>query len=292
MEKNQKIKLYQSRDFAGNFDTALTFIKQNYFIILKPILWFVPIMLLVAFFMPNENDIMEGMSDADIYENPFSMYNGMFTLGFFVAYFLMIVASFLVMLYVTCYMHLYAQSVDGKVDSSKVWSKVFDSVLPLFVSSILYGIVVTVGTVLCIIPGIIAAVYLYFYTYAYIVEGKSIVDCLSRSYELVKNNWWVTLGFMIVFGIITSIVSAVFSFPVILGMVGNILNIDIFSSDIYYYISTFISYAGSLLVYPVLYIAMGVMFFSHRNKLEGIDMETEIDTIGSIGKDFPDNTNY
>lgn len=292
MSLNRKIKLYQNRDFAGNFDTSFAFIRQNYLPILKGIIWFVPIMLLVAYFMPNENDMMEAMSDVDVYENPFSMYSGMFTIGFFVAYFFLFLSSFLTMVYVACYMHLYVLSADGKVNSSKVWSKVFDSVLPIFVSSILYSILVIIGTVLCIIPGIIAAVYLYFYMYASIVEDKGIVDCLSRSYELVKNNWWVTLGFAIVFAIMTTIIGAVFSFPALLAMMGQVLNIEFFTSEIYVYIAEFISYAGSFLVYPLTYIAMGVMYFSHRNKLDGIDMVDEINAIGNIGNDSPYNKNY
>lgn len=296
MEKKQeKIQLYRSRDFAGNFDTAFAFIKQNYLQILKAVLWFVPLMLLVSFFMPNNNDIMESMENADVYENPFAMYEGVFTLGFFVSYFLIMVAMYLVMLYTACYMYVYSKSIDGRVNSSEVWSKVFDSLLPIFVSSIIYGILVSIGTLLCFIPGIIVAVYLYFYMFVYIVEGRGIIDSLSRSYELVQNNWWVTFGYMIVFWLISYIVSIVFSLPSLIAMIGGFLHIDFLTSDIFYYISNFISYAGSMLVYPVMYIAMGVMYFSHRNKLEGIDMETEIDNIGGIGnnpENTDSNTNY
>ncbi|MDU1889484.1 MAG: EI24 domain-containing protein [Dysgonomonas sp.] len=283
MEQPQKIKLFASRDFGGNFDTSFAFIKQNYGAIIKPLLILIPIMLISAFFTPNTMD----MSDIESYANPFDIYRDMLTPGFFIAYFFLAVVMLLMSTYIISYLGAYVKSPNGIVDSKEVWPKAIRAILPVFLASIIYGVIVGIGTVLCIIPGIIAYVYLGFYAYVYIIEERSIIDSFQRSYELVKNNWWTTFGFGIVITLIISIVSAIFAIPTYMVMLGHALDIDFFTSDLFFYIASFIANMGSLLLYPILYVAMGVMYFSHRNKLEGVDMETEID---NIGNNEPKNT--
>jgi uncharacterized membrane protein len=57
------------------------------------------------------------------------------------------------------------------------------------VGSILYGIIVAVGLILCIIPGIIAAILLAFYGFFILDQGMSGTEALSASYNLVKDNF-------------------------------------------------------------------------------------------------------
>lgn len=270
----KKIKLYETRDFSSNFDTTLNFIKQNYGAILKPILIVIPVILLAVYLQPDTSDIQVD------YQNPWATYAQLFTFKFFLAYFLIWLSLFIVMLYTTCYMAEYAKSADGKVDAAKVWPKVFASILPVLAASILYSILMTVGFILCLIPGIMIAVYLYFYMYVYIVEDRGVVDSLQRSYELVKGNWWVTFGYLIVFGIISFILSLIFMIPSIFVGLGSLMQIDFFTSDVFAYIASFIENIGQVLVYPIVYIAGGIMYFSYRNQLEGLDMESDIDNIG------------
>lgn len=271
----KKIKLYETRDFSGNFDTTLNFIKQNYGAILKPLLIVIPVILLAVYIQPDISDIQVD------YSNPWATYGELFTFKFFLSVFLVWLSLFIVMLYTTCYMAEYAKSADGKVNTANVWPKVFASILPVFAASIIYFILVIIGSILCLIPGIIVFIYLYFYMYVYIVEDRGVVDSLQRSYELVKGNWWVTLGYLFVFGIISILLSLIFSIPTLFVTIGSLMQIDFFTSDIFVYITSFIKSIGEVLVYPIVYIAGGVMYFSYRNQLEGLDMESDIDNIGS-----------
>lgn len=271
----EKIKLYETRDFSSNFDTTLNFIKQNYGAILKPLLIVIPLILVAVLLMPDQSDIEYDFRD------PWSVYGQIFTFKYFIANLFIWLSLFVVMLYTTCYMAVYAKSPDGTVKSSEVWPKVFSSILPVFAASIIYTILMCIGFVFCLIPGIIIFVYLYFYMYAYIVEDTGVVESLQRSYELVKGNWWVTLGYLIVFGIISFILSLIFAIPTLLITLGAYMQIDFLTSEVFVYITSLIAHLGDVLVYPVTYIAGGVMYFSYRNQLEGIDMESDIDNIGN-----------
>jgi hypothetical protein len=270
-----KIKLYESRDFSANFDTTLNFIKQNYGAILKPLLIVIPVILLAVFFQPNSSDIEYDFSD------PLAIYAGIFSFKFFLSNFLFWIATFIIMIYTTCYMAEYTKSPDGKVDSSKVWPKVLGSILPVFAAYVLYSILSVIGLMCCIIPGIIVAIYLYFYMYVYIVEGRGVVASLQRSYELVRGNWWSTFGYLLVFGIMSIIVSLIFSIPTLLVTLGAYIQIDFFTGDVFVYVTSLIARTGDVLIAPIMCIAGGVMYFSYRNRLEGIDIESDIDNIGS-----------
>ncbi|MDR2954615.1 MAG: hypothetical protein LBV43_06000 [Prevotella sp.] len=276
MEEFQKIRLFGSRDFAGNFDMTLSFVKQNYVPIIKALAIVIPVLLIIAFVAPT-NSLM---GDFSSYTDPLDIYGEIFTVGYFVSIFLNWLVMYVISLYVVAYMALYAKSPDGKVKSSEVWSKMADVFLPVFGASILFGIMFMIGLMLCIIPGIILYVYLGFYMYVYINEEKGIIDSFYRSFELVTRNWWVTFGYGLIFLVLIYIGQMIFSIPSFITGIGIGLRIDFLTSQVFLYIATFISEIGSFLLIPIMYMAMGVMYYSHRNKIERIDLESDIDSIG------------
>lgn len=283
MEENKKIKLFGSRNFSGNFDMTMSFVKQNYIKILKPLCYMIPLLLISSYFMPNIFEIyydLGALSSGKTTDPDFFRPDAMFFIGAFLSYILLMVASFAIVLYTIVYMAMYVKSENGEVDSSAVWKKVLKVVLPVFGASILFGIAFMVGYMLCLIPGIIVAVYLGFYMYVYINEDLGIIDSFQRSVQLVKNNFWVTLGFYVVFALLISIVSGIFSIPLYIGLFGSMLQVEFLASDFFNCIAMFFAFIGSMFLSPILIMAMGVMYYSHRNKLEGYDMEYNIDEIG------------
>ncbi|MBL7154965.1 MAG: hypothetical protein ISS88_00455 [Candidatus Portnoybacteria bacterium] len=70
----------------------------------------------------------------------------------------------------------------------KGWSKY----LSFLLVALLTGLVVGLGFLLLIIPGVIFAIWFVFSTYTVICEDKKGFKALSRSKELVKGCWWPT----------------------------------------------------------------------------------------------------
>lgn len=66
------------------------------------------------------------------------------------------------------------------------WSKYW----PFFLVSLLTGLIIGLGFLFLIVPGIIFAVWFAFPTYVVICEDKRGFKALSRSRELVKGHWW------------------------------------------------------------------------------------------------------
>ncbi|MDR3058450.1 MAG: hypothetical protein LBU84_09965 [Prevotella sp.] len=294
MEQPKKIRLYQSRDFSGNFDTSISFIKQNYGVILKGLLIFIPFLLVAIYFFLDilRMSTMGGMNEMAAFDDPQEVFFYIFSWKFFVGLIILSVVAYLMYLYPMCYMALYAESQDGVVKNEEVWAKVKQSALPLFGYGIIYFILVFIGSMLCFIPGIIAAVYLCLYSYIYLVEKRrGIVETFQRSFDLINHNWWVTLGIMLVFSFIIGAVSFIFTLPVYGTMVGAIFQIDFLTSDIFLYITYSINYVARFLLNPIMCIVLGVIYFSYRNKLEGISTYDEIDMIGTTNNS-DQNTQY
>ncbi len=74
--------------------------------------------------------------------------------------------------------------------------------LPLIGTSVLGGLAVFVGTLLCIIPGIIVTLWFAFTTPIVVIEGVGGIDALKRSKTLTEGN----LGSMFVCGAVVAVI--------------------------------------------------------------------------------------
>jgi hypothetical protein len=75
--------------------------------------------------------------------------------------------------------------------------------------AILVGLVVGIGFVLFIIPGIIFLGFLAVATPAFVVERLGVTAAMSRSWNLVRGHWWHTLFVIAVAAIIAGVVGQV-----------------------------------------------------------------------------------
>jgi hypothetical protein len=93
------------------------------------------------------------------------------------------------------------------VEASYRWGlRRFGSVLLL---AILVGIVVVLGFILLIIPGIIFLVFLSVSEPALIVENRRGTEAMSRSWNLVRGHFWHALVVILVAAIITGVVQGI-----------------------------------------------------------------------------------
>jgi len=85
-------------------------------------------------------------------------------------------------------------------------------ILPLIGTNLLTGLIVLVGFILFIIPGIILAVRYVFTQYIVIEENLSGLAALKRSQELVKGKFWKVLGYSIFPTVVIFLISFITSF--------------------------------------------------------------------------------
>lgn len=243
----EKLELVKERSFGENISMSFDFIKAN-FANTKNLIIYLVIIAAVS-----------------------GLVSLVPTLGTALSTIVSAIASLLVITYVASYMKSYVSTTDGKINEEevKVGSKKY--LLPIFLGSLLLGIGIMIGLVLLVVPGIFIAVSCSFYAFCIINDDLSIMDGLKRSYALVKNNWWVTFGYLIVVGLVLGVISFVFS------LIGGIF---MFIGSFGIAIGTFITYSVSFIVSIISSFAMGVYYYNLVDKSEGVHDASQIDSIG------------
>ena len=127
---------------------------------------------------------------------------------FLVALLISVVAS---TLYAGMVVELVRDVQDGRRDHSvgELFGAVTGVVLTLIVAGFLVGLMVAIGLVLLIVPGLIALTIFAVVAPSIVLERKGVVDSLSRSRELVKGNGMQVFGVIVVIFLLTFVVSAI-----------------------------------------------------------------------------------
>jgi hypothetical protein len=98
-------------------------------------------------------------------------------------------------------------TIGDPVDVEASYRYGFSRLWSVILVSLLVGLIVAVGFVLLIIPGIIFLVLLSVSIPALIVEGRRGTEAMSRSWNLVKGHFWHALGVIVVAGLIVGAIS-------------------------------------------------------------------------------------
>lgn len=71
------------------------------------------------------------------------------------------------------------------------------NVLHLFLGSVVFGILVTIGLLLFVIPGLLFIVFLFFFPAAIALDNQSFFEAFSTSASLVRDNFLSTVGLIL-----------------------------------------------------------------------------------------------
>jgi hypothetical protein len=122
--------------------------------------------------------------------------------------------------------------------------------LSLLAAGILLGIIIVVGLIALVIPGIILALMFSLTISAIMIENVGTIDGMSRSRALVSHRWLKTFAVLLIVGIILAIVSF------IAGLIASPLG------DYSWILSNIIS----AFIAPILPVALAVHYYSMRAK--------------------------
>jgi hypothetical protein len=100
-------------------------------------------------------------------------------------------------------------TIGDPVDVEASYRYGFRRLWSVILVSLLVGLIVAVGFVLLVIPGIIFLVFLSVSIPVLIVEGRRGTEAMGRSWNLVKGNFWHALGVIVVSALIVGILSGI-----------------------------------------------------------------------------------
>jgi hypothetical protein len=81
------------------------------------------------------------------------------------------------------------------------------AILPVVIASVLFGLLVGVGFIFVIIPGVLVWLAFWLYVPAIVVEKRGIIESLKRSGFLTKRRRWAAFGLWLVVVIASMVVS-------------------------------------------------------------------------------------
>jgi hypothetical protein len=212
---NNIVQIFRRRDFGELISTPITFFIQEFKLIMKVLLIFViPFialeLILIFFFDIGTNQ--SAISDV------FSTQNTNQNLGSTLI--IRLVGVFQnVMLYtvIAVYIKQYNLKGKGNFTISDIWQEIKKLFWPVFGGQFVAGLIIIVGTVFLILPGIYLAVVLSLVFAILVFEEDSIGSALSRSFDIMKGKWWTAFGAYIVMGLIVFL--TVFIFATVIGFV-------------------------------------------------------------------------
>lgn len=135
-----------------------------------------------------------------------------------------------------------------------VWASLrftISKLLSIWVLEIIVGVIVILGLIALVVPGIILAIMFSLVLPVLLIENPGVIESLGRSRELVGGRWLKTFAFLLVLGIIVSIAS----------LIGNGIG-SLFGSG-----STFVSDLVSALYTPILPIGLTVYYHSNAARI-------------------------
>ncbi len=284
----QKVELRKIRDFSDNLNDTFLFIRQNF----KPL---VASFLGIAGVFMLATAIFSGMYQSDmgsLFEqiikgktvdqpNPMDMINGQYFLVIFLSW-LNIVAM---QVAIISYMKVYEKKGGQTPAMDEVWNVFKSYFLLILVYSIVTAIVMAIGLVLCILPGIYLLVVLLPFPIIVIMEDQSFGVAFSRCFALIKDNFWISLGIYLLVYIIYSFSSGIIS-TIIGGAAGVIYYFTTKNITQTVGIATSILSILSFVFYIVYYVAVVLHYFNLSERYDGTGMMRKLENIGDTPTSF------
>lgn len=180
---------------------------------------------------------------------------------------------------------------NGEVNEVQVKTEVKDTFWSFIGLSILKGIAIGIGLMLCIIPGIYLIVPMSVVFCIMIFEKKSVMDAFSDSFNFVKGEWWITFLVLFVVGLIISVIGGVLSLPT---TIYTYIKMGVFSGEIdpgenplsyfqdpIYIVLNLISYAFKFFLNFVTIIVTIFIYFNINEKKNFTGTYEKIDALGN-----------
>lgn len=166
------------------------------------------------------------------------------------------------------------QAVLGRpVSFGEAWSRLRSRLLPLLGLTFLYGVLVFLGSLLLIVPGIWLWVLYGLAVPVLVLEPASIRAALRRSRELVRGLWWRIFGIVLLSSLIAGIVALIIGLP--FSLAGNVMNASAggLPTTTSLLLSSIGATIGGTITYPFVASVRVLLYFDQRMRREGLDIE-------------------
>jgi hypothetical protein len=283
------IELRKVRDFGDVINDTFAFIGQNWkpllkayavicgFFIVASLVFSILNQLKMTSSMGTNNPFTMGRSMRyGTYSSPFSMFGW----EYFVAIFFTLVTYTSIYLTTMCFIALYREKGNIAPTPEEVWGYFKFYFFKALGTSILLGLMLGVGFVLCLIPGFYLLPALSLVIPVIVFENTTMGYAFGRGFKLIKDNYWFTLGVIIITAIIVYIAMAVIVLPLgILNASSVLLGAHKINST--YLIITAVASHICYVFYMVPAISISLCYFSLTEQVDSTGLMDRINNLGN-----------
>ncbi|MDT0295683.1 hypothetical protein ACFQ3R_06810 [Mesonia ostreae] len=291
------IQFKKEREIGEILSDTFKFIRENVKPLFKVLLSTVAIPFIILIFAityytystsQQSFDLISIMNGSDDFSNGLADFYSSIFLGSLI----LLVASAIFYAFLVSAIHYAVKSYiknEGVIVIEKVSIAVKENWLNYLGMSFLIGILSFVGFMLCFLPGIYIGVVLTFMYSIYAFDNLSIGESFSYSFQLIKNNWWMSFLAMLITYILVYILSLIFQLPAIIYMFVKGFTMSQEGSlsdpssmfDWGYVILTTISSIGQYLFYIIFVVACIFIYFNLNEKKNQSGTYEEIESLGN-----------
>jgi hypothetical protein len=153
--------------------------------------------------------------------------------------------------------------LDREISISESYLRVADNLFPLLGAVIIASIITAVGLMLCLLPGVVTAVWFCLIPPIVMIEGEGGIGALRRSRTLVKGYFWKTFLVVVLLASIQfSVVAIAFSLPTLIKNVPGL-----------YFVAAFVAILLPLLIEPLKIATTTMLYYDLRIRKEGYNLE-------------------
>jgi len=220
--KQQLIELRRIRDFGQVINDTFTFLKEN----LKPLLQVLFIICGFFILIGIISSVFTYMDVSSVFHYDPNTYDGeskaySYLINFAITGFILVLTQAFIFLTTLCYISVYLQKNKETPTITEVWGYFRFYFFRVLLSSLLIFILLMVGTMLCIIPGIWLFPILYLIIPIIVMENTSFSYAFNKSFRIIKDNWWFVFGVIIVLTVVVGVINSCVGIPLNLIITGS-----------------------------------------------------------------------
>ena len=286
-----KIEFKQPRDFGQIINDTFTFVRQNFKPLIKTYVIFCGIFVLASMIAmllqqyKSVNVINSAGSVGATRSGIFGSRN-IFGAEYFLSIIFSLITSVSMSTAILSYIAIYVRKGNVIPTTDEVWTYFKYYFFRIFGSSIPLALMLIVGFVFCLIPGFYLLPFVAMVFPIIVIENGEFGYSFSRSFKIIKDNFWLTFGALVIIWIIVyACMSAVILPTSLFSMIGLFTHKSPHMSLILTMITTVLqSLCQVFAIIPI--VTVTLCYFSLVEQKENTGLMERIATFGEA-KDQP-----
>ncbi|MFC4309185.1 hypothetical protein ACFPN2_08850 [Steroidobacter flavus] len=260
----------QPQGIGGVLDTAFQLYKES-----LGAVWPISLLIAVMSLLPGLYFLFIGMSALD----PQAIASG--NMSFFRNMVVVVLITVLPSMWGASAMLLKQRAIgsDESMSTGEAFRVALVRLLPLIGATIVYGVAITLGSILLIVPGLILMLSLIMYMALVVFDTKGPIDAVVGSHKLVWGNWWRTCAVFTVTAILLFVLFIAVGFVVAIitpfaGMAADSLVAGMV-------VQLVLNAVVNILISPFTSAVMIALYWDLKLRKEGGDLAARVDALSA-----------